>query len=159
VRAGFPDECFSFYDPSTVPAFRPATEADIPFLLRLRRQTIDPHLAVAGMAQSDEAHLQRVLYGFDSAQIVLLAGEPVGLLKVVRTAPVWDLIQIQVAPSAQGKGLGEQLLRRLMAQAMAAGSSIKLSVLKANPAKRLYERMGFTVTAETEDAYEMLIPL
>jgi ribosomal protein S18 acetylase RimI-like enzyme len=90
---------------------------------------------------------------------VLLAGEPVGLLKVVRTGPVWDLIQIQVAPSAQGKGVGEKLLRTLKAQAMAADVSIKLSVFKVNPARRLYERVGFIITGETDDAYEMLLTL
>ncbi|WP_229507165.1 GNAT family N-acetyltransferase [Pseudoduganella rivuli] len=156
VRAGFPDESFSFHDPSSKPVLRPATEADIPFLLDLRHQTMDATMIAAGKTPSDEAHMQRVLYAFESAHIVLLADQPVGLLKVVRDAPVWDLVQIQVAPSAQGKGLGERLLRGLIAQAMASDVSVKLSVFKVNPALRLYTRLGFTVTDETEDAYEMV---
>jgi len=156
VRAGFPDESFRLLGPKHRPALRPATETDIPFLMDLRHQAMDAVMVAAGMMPSDEAHMQRVLYGFEWAQVVLLAGEPIGLLKVVRTAPVWDLIQIQVAPAHQGKGLGEQLLRALMAQAMAAGASVKLCVLKVNPALHLYERLGFVVIGETRDTYNML---
>ncbi len=138
------------------PILRPATQADIPFLLDLRHQTMDATMIAAGKTPSDDAHLQRVLHAFESAHIVLMAEQPVGLLKVVRTAPVWDLIQIQVAPAAQGKGLGARLLRALVAEAMQSGAAVKLSVFKVNPARRLYERLGFTVTEETEDAYEMV---
>jgi ribosomal protein S18 acetylase RimI-like enzyme len=156
VRAGFPDECFSFLGPRPRPALRPATETDIPFLMDLRHQSMDAVMVAAGMTPDDEAHMRRVLYAFEWAQVVMLAGEPIGLLKVVRTAPVWDLIQIQLLPAAQGKGLGEQLLRTLMAQAMAAGASVKLCVLKVNPALHLYERLGFVVIGEAADTYNML---
>jgi GNAT superfamily N-acetyltransferase len=156
VRAGFPDESFSFYDPANVPMLRPATDDDIPFLLELRHQCMNAPLIASGHTPSDDAHLQRIRYRFDAAEIVLLGGRPAGLLKTVRTGPVWDLIQIQVTPSEQGKGLGEKLLRIVMAQAAAAGVPLKLSVFKVNPARRLYQRLGFVVTGETHDAYDML---
>lgn len=156
VRSGFPDDSFSLLGQKHRPVLRPATQADIPFLMDLRHQCMDAAMLAAGKTLSDEAHLQRILHEFGWAHIVQLAGEPVGLLKVVRTAPVWNLIQIQVAPAEQGKGLGEQLLRTLMAEAMAAGASIKLDVFKVNPALHLYERLGFSVIGETDDAYDML---
>lgn len=156
VRAGFPDASFSLLGPKHRPALRPAAETDIPFLMDLRHQSMDTVLVAAGMTPGDETHMQRVLYAFEWAQVVLLAGEPIGLLKVVRTPPVWELIQIQLLPGEQGKGFGEQLLRALMAQAMAAGASIKLCVLKVNPALHLYERLGFVVIGETPDTYNML---
>lgn len=155
VRAGLPDECFSLLRSGQSPVLRPATEADIPFLMDLRHQCMDPVMLAAGMAPTDQAHMQRILVAFGSAQVVELAGEPIGLLKVVRTPPVWDLIQIQVSPAHQGKGLGEHLLRSLMAQAMAAGASIKLCVIKINPALHLYERLGFSVIGETDTNYSM----
>lgn len=155
VHAGFPDECFSFYDPSPVPFLRPAAEEDIPFLLQLRHQCMNAAMIASGKTPSDDAHLQRIRHRFDAAEVVMLGDRPVGLLKTVRTGPVWDLIQIQVAPSEQGKGLGGKLLRRVIAQAMAAGVSVKLSVFKVNPALRLYQRLGFIVTGETDDAYDM----
>ena len=156
VRSGFPDHCFSFHDPATWPALRPATSDDIPFLLALRHQTMDAAMIAAGKAPSDAAHLQRVLHAFGSAQVVELAGVPVGLVKVIRTAPVWDLVQIQVAPPAQRQGLGTRLVSMVIAQAQAEDAHVKLSVFKVNPARHLYQRLGFRITGETDDAYDML---
>jgi len=64
--------------------FRPATEADIPFLLELRRRTMSEHLQASGIEPSESERRARVLASFDCAEIVLLAGAPVGLLKVER---------------------------------------------------------------------------
>ncbi len=33
--------------------------------------------------------------------------------------------------------------------------SLKLNVLKANPARRLYERLGFAIVADTAHGFEM----
>ena len=155
MRAGYTSDRINARPPSA-PTLRPATQADLPFLLALRHQTMDAPLIASGGTPSDEAHMQRILFCFEAARIVMIEDKPVGLLKVVRTAPVWDLIQIQVAPDMQGRGLGARLLRGVIDEATAAGAGVKLSVFKVNPARRLYERMGFKPVAETDDAIEMV---
>lgn len=136
---------------------RPATESDIPFLLELRRQTMSTHLAASGVVASDADHLRRVRVAFQYAAVVLYADEPIGLFKVVREDRQWELVQVQLAPSVQGKGVGARLVRTLVEEARSKGASLRLSVLKANPAKRLYERLGFVVVAEKANAYEMAL--
>jgi ribosomal protein S18 acetylase RimI-like enzyme len=137
--------------------FRPATEADIPFLLELRRQTMSAHQLASGVATSEEERLRRVKAAFHCAQVVMQADQPIGLLKVVRGGHQWELVQIQLAPAVQGKGIGTLLLNSLLGEARAAGASVHLSVLKANPARRLYERLGFAIVAEKESSYEMVV--
>lgn len=136
--------------------FRAATEADIPFLLELRRQTMSEYLQRSGVEPSQSERLERVLANFDCAEIILLSGAPVGLLKVVRSPDSWDLIQIQILPEKQGGGLGSSILGTLLADADEAHASVSLSVLRANPARRLYERLGFRIVAENDHAYDML---
>ena len=80
-----------------------------------------------------------------------------GLLKVVRERRQWELMQIQLAPGVQGQGLGTTLLQSLIAEARSKNASLTLSVLKANPAKRLYDRLGFRMVAEKENSYEMAL--
>jgi ribosomal protein S18 acetylase RimI-like enzyme len=135
--------------------FRPAAEADVPFLLELRRQTMTEHLQRSGVEASDSERIERVRANFDCAEIILLAGTPVGLLKVVRSQDNWDLVQIQILPQQQGGGLGSNILRTLLAAADAAGVSVSLSVLRANPARGLYERLGFRIVGENDKAYDM----
>jgi ribosomal protein S18 acetylase RimI-like enzyme len=135
--------------------FRAATEADVPFLLELRRQTMTEHLQRSGIEPSDSERIQRVLANFDSAEIILLSSTPVGLLKVIRNEGNWDLVQIQILPDKQGGGLGSIILKKLLADADQARAAVTLSVLRANPARRLYERLGFRIVGEKKHAYDM----
>ena len=136
-------------------AFRSATEADFPFLLDLRRKTMSEHLRLSGVEPSEREHAERVLARFECAEIIMLRGNPIGLLKVARDDKSWNLIQIQLAPEQQHKGFGTSILRALLDDAVQSRASVKLSVLKANPARRLYERLGFRVLNESAHACEM----
>ena len=135
--------------------FRAATEADIPFLLELRRQTMSEHLRASGIEPSESERRARVLASFDCAEIILLAGAAVGLLKVVRGPDNWDLVQIQIVPEQQGRGFGSTILEKLLADAEQAHVTVSLSVLKVNPARQLYERLGFRIVAQNDHAYDM----
>lgn len=50
------------------------------------------------------------------------------------------LLFVSIDPSARGKGLGSQLIRRALER---CPGDVKLHVEYENPAKRLYERLGF----------------
>jgi ribosomal protein S18 acetylase RimI-like enzyme len=54
-----------------------------------------------------------------------------------------------VRPTVIGGGIGTQLLTQLLADARAVYPAVVLSVRAANPARRLYERLGFAVVDET----------
>ncbi|HTK02136.1 MAG TPA: GNAT family N-acetyltransferase [Bordetella sp.] len=135
--------------------FRPATAADIPALLALRRQTMTPHLERAGAPSDDDANLARVNYRFQDALLVYEGVELVGLFKVARDGGEWKLVQVQIAPARQGQGLGSRLVRGLQNEAARAGCAITLEVLKGNPARRLYERCGFAVVGENALEHRM----
>lgn len=136
---------------------RPATPDDIPFLMQLRFDTMGPHLIAVGADASEEHHRARMLYRFELGQVLLEGGEPAGLLKLARDPHEWEVIQIQLAPRLQGRGLGRQLLEEFLAEAKAAGKDVVLNVLRRNPAKHLYERLGFHVEREDEFRYYMRV--
>lgn len=130
-----------------------ATVADIPFLLSLRRETMDAYLVASGVSTTDEFHLARLMDHFDCCDVLTCDSEPVGLLKVKRSPQEWEIIQLQLSGLLQGQGIGRSLIEDVLAEAAGAGAIlVKLSVLKVNPAKKLYERLGFE--AISEDAYE-----
>ena len=114
-----------------------------------------PHLRNSGVDLDSEAQLARVMYQFEAAQIIIRDGNEIGLLKLDRSSNPWELIQIQIIPSLQGQGLGAVLIERVLAEALEAGVGVGLSVLKANPAKRLYEKLGFSLVSESEFEYSM----
>ncbi len=95
------------------------------------------------------------MYYFECSEVLLGNGEPVGLLKVRRSPEEWEIVQIQLCTRLQGQGIGRALLAELLADAADARVDIHLSVLKANPAKQLYERLGFEITGEDAHEYFM----
>ena len=60
-----------------------------------------------------------------------------------------------LAPEVQKAGLGTELMRSAMAMAAEIGVPARLQVLHVNPARRLYERLGFVIHGTTETHYLM----
>lgn len=54
--------------------------------------------------------------------------------------PEYFLVFVTVNPELRGQGIGQRLIQRCLDE---VGTSVKLHVDFDNPAKRLYERMGF----------------
>jgi ribosomal protein S18 acetylase RimI-like enzyme len=73
----------------------------------------------------------------------------IGILVVDRRENEIFLENIWLTSAWQGQGLGSEIIRRLMREASASGLPLTLQVLKPNPARRLYERLGFQVVGET----------
>lgn len=87
--------------------------------------------------------------------IIVHDGRPVGRTIVQRTTNGLHLVDIAVLPEYRGAGIGTGVLRTLQAQAALAGQPLRLHVMRANPARRLYERLGFTLTGENDTHYAM----
>jgi ribosomal protein S18 acetylase RimI-like enzyme len=85
-------------------------------------------------------------------QLVVVSGRPIGRLLVHRSPERIHLVDIALLPEARGQGIGTALLQALQAEATLAGLPLRLSVFAANPARRLYERLGFAPT-ETQPPY------
>jgi ribosomal protein S18 acetylase RimI-like enzyme len=126
-------------------SLRPAVEADIPFLLALRDATMTRHFIASGVSVTLDDHRVRLLHRYESAQVIERGGAPAGIFKVTRDGREWVLLQIQLAQELQGQGIGQALITELIAEARAAGASLTLRVLHQNPARQLYERLGFRV--------------
>lgn len=62
----------------------------------------------------------------------------------------WYLQHLAVVAEARGRGVGERLLLDAIERCRKAGfGRVLLDLYAENPARRLYERMGFTVIVET----------
>lgn len=133
--------------------FTQATESDRPYLLRLRKKTMVNHLSTAGKFLSDEEHNERLNHEFGSSFLVTANGNLIGFVKVLSTSAQLEIIQVQVEPRHQNKGYGTGIIQKVLA--IGQGKKVKLSVLKANPAKELYIRLGFEVIREDEYEFYM----
>jgi len=137
--------------------FRQAKESDIEFLTDLRMRTMNIHLKKVGWPIDEQSHLDRILYRLDAAKIVSVENTDVGLLKSYCDELGWNIVQVQISPEYQGKGIGSKIIRSILEQAEGDGQDVTLSVLKGNPAKDLYRRLGFAAVSESDAEYTMCV--
>mgnify|MGYP002641344995 CR=1 FL=1 len=141
------------------PTLRPATDDDRPFLLNVYASTREREMErvpwdydqkasfLLMQFEAQDAHY-RQHYPEASFDVVEADGEPVGRLYVSRWDEEIRIVDIALLPSARGHGLGSQLLADLLRESAEAGKAVSIHVEKENPARRLYERLGFR---EVED--------
>jgi ribosomal protein S18 acetylase RimI-like enzyme len=140
-------------------ACRPESEADLDFLLRLYASTREREMALAPWTPAQKAafltqqfYAQRKHYrglGETCAFLVLERdGEPVGRLYLNQEGGNLHLVDISLLPPCRRGGVGSALLRALQARVEAEGKVLRAFVEKTNPARRLYQRLGF---AEIDD--------
>lgn len=134
--------------------YQKASKTDIEYLLWLRKATMNEHLLRLGMNISDTSHLNRIMYEFKNAKIVLLNNQRIGLLKVKENENNIEIIQIQIEPIIQGKGIGQEIIKSIIKKSDKK-KSVRLSVLKGNNAIKLYESLGFKIIEENNNSYLM----
>ncbi len=140
---------------SVLLSYRKATIEDLAFLLQLRKASMTKHLEVAGLFLSDKEHLERIKEHFNDSQLILLNNKAIGLLKLGIMQERLHIRQFQLLPKYQGKGIGYQVLKSLITKARKRNLPITLNVLLANPAKALYQRVGFKIIGQNELEYQM----
>ena len=136
---------------------RQATAQDEERLYEIHRAAMREHVqAVWGWDEADQR--ERFRAGFDPAgvSVIMLSDEPIGLLKVDRRTDELFLASVELAPEVQRRGLGSDVVRSVLREAAQRGVPVRLQVFRRNPARRLYERLGFHQVGETSTHLEML---
>jgi ribosomal protein S18 acetylase RimI-like enzyme len=137
-------------------SLRPATSEDFSFLRELHRQTLKPYVEqLWGWDEQQQENLLRERFAPEKLQVIQIAGKDTGILQVETKPNEVFLGNILLAPEFQRRGLGGKIVGDVVAQATARGLPVALTVLKPNPAKRLYERLGFQVMREDDVRYFM----
>lgn len=138
---------------------RPATETDRPFLLDLYASTRADELAlvdwddetkrafVEHQFSAQDAHY-REHYDGATFDVIEVEGQPAGRLYVHRGKSDIRIIDIALAPEFRNQGIGTVLVEGLMAEARASRRSVSIHVEMNNPARSLYERLGFEPVGE-----------
>lgn len=88
-------------------------------------------------------------------QMIEYAGRSIGYVSIQRSGNEIILAAIEVAPEFQNQGVGTYLIQNLLGDSDESNLPAKLFVLKVNPARRLYERLGFECTGETPTHFVM----
>ena len=141
-------------------ALRPIEPADTDFLYRVYANTryeelaplpwsteqVEAFLQMQFRAQSLHYHTHYPDAAFD---VILCDGVPAGRLYVDRRPDELRIVDIALLPAFRRLGLGTQILAGLLAEAESSGQVVRIHVEVNNPARNLYQRLGFVPTGTT----------
>lgn len=80
----------------------------------------------------------------------------IGCLGFSEQSDYHELIEIQIDPTYQNRGIATHLIRWLIARAEEEKKPLYLNVFLASDAIRLYERLGFGIVESTEAQHRMV---
>ena len=130
---------------------RQATDDDFDFLYHLHVATVKEYVA-AVYGWDDTFQEKHFKDKFDSThcQVVVVEGRDVGMVRAVDKEGELFVSNIHILPEHQNRGIGTAILEDIRRSAEERGLPVGLQVLRGNPARRLYERLGFAAVEETE---------
>ena len=136
---------------------RPATGNDIDFLYALHVATMREYVDKTwGWDDAFQESVFRKNYEPEMVKILTIDGRDMGMLVVEERPDDVFLRAIEIHPDYQSKGIATQIINQIISDGIQKQKPVRLYVLKVNPAKRLYDRLGFSVIEETPTHYIML---
>jgi len=87
--------------------------------------------------------------------IIECGGEAIGRLYVDRREREIEIIDIALVPPMRGRGIGKRLLAELLEEGRATARRVRIYVEHFNPARGLYDRLGFRQVGTNGVYHEM----
>jgi ribosomal protein S18 acetylase RimI-like enzyme len=146
---------------------RPYVEADIPFLYLVYASSRADEMAQLWQ-WSDSQKAAFLQFQFNAQHthyhehypdahysVVLLGCVEIGRFYVAPMRNEIRLMDIALLPEYRGRGIGGGLVRELLVDATASDRFVSLHVEELNPARRLYQRLGF-VDVDDVGVYKLM---
>lgn len=135
-------------------ALRPILPADLEFLWRLHNTALRKYVEKT-WGWDEEWQRERFREEFDPGhgEIIVVDGHDAGYWWTIEKPDEIVLASVRLFPEFQNRGIGTRLITDLIES---KDKPVRLQVLKINPARGLYERLGFRISSETETHYKMV---
>ena len=129
-------------------ALAPCSADDKDFAFQVTERAMRAYVEQAFGVWDADKQRRRLDESFDTStySLVIVDRERAGILVVENRPSEIFLSQIFLLPRFQRLGIGSILIVQLIERADAERKPLRLRVLVVNPARSLYERLGFSVT-------------
>jgi len=130
---------------------QPVSPSDFEALVAVRIAAMRESLERVGRFDPARAR-ERLRQSFtpEHTQWILRDNERVGFCTFRPAADGFHLDHLYVLPECQSRGVGGEVLRRLLAEADRQGRPVRVGALKESGSNRFYQRHGFSQTGESE---------
>ncbi len=129
---------------------------DLQFLWELHEKTFRTYVeATWGWDEPWQRQNFRDTRDLSRYEIIVRKGQDIGCIRIDDQQDLLFLDYIALLPKYQNQGFGTELVREILTRAARRGVPVRLRILKVNPARALYERLGFQVVGGDEFRHYM----
>jgi GNAT superfamily N-acetyltransferase len=147
-------------------SLRPATPADRPFLEAVYAESRRLELGATDWTdlektafcrsqfEAQDSHYREHFPGCEYL-VIERSGNPIGRLYKDRRPDEIRVVDITLLEAERGRGNGGRVMQEVLDEAASGGIMVRIHVERSNPARRLYDRLGFLIVEEGE-MYDLL---
>lgn len=134
---------------------RAATMEDYNFIYHVKKVTLKKHIdRIWGWDEEYQQNDFRECFNPQNNKVIIYDNENIGVLEISYGGNIIHIVELEILPKYQGKGIGGAIIKDIIKNAHSTGKNVKIGCFKINiDAKGLYERLGFKVIEETETHY------
>jgi len=133
--------------------FRQIFSDDFEFLWRLHNAALKRYVTQTwGWNEAWQRKDFAEKFNPNDGEIIVIDGTDAGYFWTIEKETEFLLGSIRLLPVFQRRGIGTKIIVDLLNRTQ---KSVRLQVLKINPARALYERLGFEIVGETETHFTM----
>jgi len=135
--------------------FRPAVEKDFEYCKRLYFEGMKKIIEELGLDMAAQEAGFSAQWTLTQVRVICFGGSGAGWLQSDVRDDGLFVAQLFVDESSQGRGIGTEVMKRLIREAAALYQPVSLAAVKINPAVRLCRRLGFRSTHEDDRKFYM----
>jgi GNAT superfamily N-acetyltransferase len=140
-------------------SLEPAAAEDFESLLALRLLVIRPDLERLNHFSPERARARfAAAFRPETCRLICLGGIRVGCIGVEPGQPDHEIKFFYIEPELQGRGIGGQVLRLIIAETEAVGAGLTLYALHGSAALPFYAAYGFSIAEELPFDYRLYRP-
>ncbi len=140
-------------------ALRPAVAEDIELCWRIQWTSLGAYIAeVYGTSLREQRAFFDEHFRLLDHQIIQVGGEDAGYLFTELRGDHLYLGNLALLEPFRNRGIGAEVVRHVIQETHARGLPVRLQVLRSNPARNFYVRLGFEQVGETSTHFRMLRP-
>jgi ribosomal protein S18 acetylase RimI-like enzyme len=136
-------------------SFRQALHHDFDYCKRLYFEELEWIVQELRLDKAAQAASFQQQWELTQVSIIVLDGSDAGWFQTITHDDELFVAQIFVGRPFQRKGIGTEVMKRLIGEAARLNRTVRLNVVKINPAVKLYERLGFQAIWEDDRKFYM----
>ena len=140
-------------------SLKPATIEDYDFIFYVKKTALKQYIEkIWGWDEEYQQDDFRKCFLPQNNKIIVCNDEEVGFLEVNEKENIIYIVELEILPQYQGKGIGTSIISDIIQHSRSVNKKLEIGCFKINlGASRLYERLGFKVIGERETHFILAV--